>query len=134
MTLTTVPITLLKIAFLAIMALQLVAGAHYGTTFCGACVVNALLAFSITFDLTSLILNSLDCPNWTHNNISRFNGFDIAFCLLWDGLNISWFGILAVLSDAAVQLFGRWASAIQQHDLWETQDAAGRRTEKLRLP
>jgi hypothetical protein len=85
-----VPLTLLKIAFLAIMALLLVSGAHYGTaTFCGACVVNALLAFSITFDLTSLILN---------------------------GLTISWFGSLAVLSDAAVQLFSRWASAIQHQE------------------
>lgn len=115
--------TLGKLIFLALGLFLLTQGWHFGTDpalpfdYAAAWAINGVLIVGVLLDLSSLVLNSLDTAHWDTSIPGSFlSPLDIAFCLVWACLNLSWFGILAILSDASVRLFNRWASHIQHQE------------------
>lgn len=112
--------TAAKLIFLALGLFLLLQGWHVGTDpdlpfdYAASWAANGFLIVCIFLDLSSLVSNSLDTAQWdTTIPGSLLSPLDIALCLVWSGLNLSWFGIFAILSDATVRLFNRWAASIQ---------------------
>lgn len=79
----------------------------FDTFICHA--INSLLGVCILIDLISLALLSLDPQLFAECLPNKLRRLDIAICLIWSCLNLSPWGLLTVLTDAAGRIFHRWA-------------------------
>ncbi len=78
-------------------------------------IMNATLGLCILADLLYLAINSLDAPGWMPRHPrAGFDTLDRALCLVWSCLTLTPWGLIAIVTDAAVKLFSRWAQALQE--------------------
>lgn len=113
-------LTLFRLLILLTWSLMLLAGYHPAEDDCPMVLVavyfvQGLIAFCIAADLLCIAVNSLDPYRWRprHTGVG-YDLLDQALLLTFSCLTLTPWGLVAIVTDAAVKLFSRWAQALQE--------------------